>query len=216
MVPPFLRLVPKTPLPSERGRDETRTVDQDLARAVAAGEPAAMRALTQRCLPRVMGVAVRLLKDREDAQDVAQETFLKVWRNIGRFDANRAKLETWVTKIAVNASYDRLRKKRETLLGDDMPEQIDGAPSAEAQLTASDASRRVQQAIQALPERQRLALELCHFQERTNIEAAQIMDVSVEAMESLLARARRTLKTTLASEREELLADAAQLQGQEP
>ena len=91
-----------------------------------------MRALTQRCLPRVMGVAVRLLKDREDAQDVAQETFLKVWRNIGRFDANRAKLETWVTKIAVNASYDRLRKKRETLLGEDMPEQVDGAPSAEA------------------------------------------------------------------------------------
>lgn len=216
MVSPFLRLVPKTPLQSEEGRGDTRTVDQDLAQAVAAGEPAAMRALTQRCLPRVMGVAVRLLRDREEAEDVAQETFLKVWRNIARYDAERAKLETWVGKIAMNASYDRLRKRRENLLGDDMPELVDGAPNAEAQLTASDAADRVRMAIHGLPERQRLALELCHFQERTNIEAARMMEVSVEAMESLLARARRTLKKTLASERDELLADAAKLQGQDP
>jgi len=182
---------------------------------VAAGDPAAMRALTQRCLPRVMGVAVRLLNNREDAEDVAQETFLKVWRNIARFDPERARLETWVCKIAMNASYDRLRKKREILLGEDMPEPVDGTPSAEAQLTAADAAGRVRQAIQALPERQRLALELCHFQDRTNIEAASMMDVSVEAMESLLARARRTLKKTLASDRADLLADAAKIQGQD-
>ena len=68
-------------------------------------------------------------------------------------------------------------------------------------------------AVAALPERQKLALELCHFQDRTNIEAAQIMDVSVEAMESLLARARRSLKKTLARDRDELIKDAAGLHG---
>ena len=173
-----------------------------------------MRALTQRCLPRVNAIATRLLRDPSEAEDVAQDTFLKVWRNIRRYDPERARLETWVSKIAVNASYDRLRKRREAQIPDAAPEPADGAPDAEDQLTGLDAAARVRQAVNALPERQRLALELCHFQELSNIEAAAIMEVSVEAVESLLARGRRTLRKALAAERADLLADTERLHGQ--
>lgn len=195
------------------GGEEARAADAALAMGVAQGDAAAIRALTQRCLPRVHAVAARLLGDRAEAEDVAQETFLKVWRKIALYDPERARLETWVTRIAMNASYDRLRKKRESQISDDAPEQVDGAVSADARLTGQDALSRVRAAVDALPERQKLALELCHFQERTNIEAALIMDVSVEAMESLLARARRALKKTLARDRDELIKDAAALHG---
>ena len=172
------------------GGEETRAADAALAQGVAHGDAAAIRALTQRCLPRVHAVAARLLGDPE-----------------------RARLETWVTRIAMNACYDRLRKKRESQISDDAPEQVDDAVSADARLTGEDALSRVRAAVAALPARQKLALELCHFQERTNIEAALIMDVSVEAMESLLARARRALKKTLARDRDELIKDAAGLHG---
>jgi len=212
MVRPILRVITGSASQADQ-RIRAGAADADLVDGVARGEAAAIRALTQRCLPRVTGVALRLLRDRAEAEDVAQETFVKVWRHINRYDPERARLETWVTRIAMNACYDRLRKKRETLLGEDTPERTDGAPSAEAQLTAADSASRVRAAVDQLPERQKLALELCHFQERTNIEAAEIMQVSVEAIESLLSRARRSLKKALAAEREALLADAAQLHG---
>lgn len=209
---PFLKVIEGLPRRTGGG-EEARTADAELAQGVADGDAAAIKALTQRCLPRVHAVAVRLLGDRAEAEDVAQETFLKVWRKIGLYDSERARLETWVTRIAMNACYDRLRKKRETQISDDAPEQVDGAASVDSRLTGEDALARVRAAVAALPERQKLALQLCHFQERTNIEAAQIMEVSVEAMESLLARARRSLKKTLARDSRELIKDAAGLHG---
>lgn len=209
---PLLKVIEGSPRRTGGG-EEARAADAALALGVARGEADAIRALTQRCLPRVHAVAARLLSDRSEAEDVAQETFLKVWRKIGLYDPERARLETWVTRIAMNASYDRLRKKRDSQFNGDAPELIDDAVSADARLTGEDALTRVRAAVAALPERQKLALELCHFQERTNIEAAQMMDVSVEAVESLLARARRSLKKTLARDREELIRDAAGLQG---
>ncbi|WP_306017225.1 RNA polymerase sigma factor [Oceanicaulis sp. MMSF_3324] len=209
---PVLKVIDGSPRRTGGG-EEARAADARLAAGVAQGEAGAIRALTQRCLPRVHGVAARLLGDREEAEDVAQETFVKVWRKIALYDPDKARLETWVTRIAMNACYDRLRKKRETQISEDAPERADGAASAESRLTGEDALSRVRAAVAALPERQKLALQLCHFQDHTNIEAAQIMEVSVEALESLLARARRALKAQLAADRDELIADAAGLHG---
>ena len=209
---PVLKVIDGAPRRREGG-EAARAADARLAEGVAQGDAGAIRALTQRCLPRVLGVAGRLLGDRDEAEDVAQETFVKVWRKIALYDPDKARLETWVTRIAINASYDRLRKTRESQVSEEAPEQIDGAASVESRLTGEDALSRVRMAVAELPERQKLALELCHFQDHTNIEAAQIMEVSVEALESLLARARRGLKAKLAADRAELIADAAGLHG---
>lgn len=199
----MLRVISRSPA-GGRQRD-ARAGDRALALAVSRGERAAIAALTRRCLPVVHSVARRLLRDPAEAEDIAQESFVKVWRAIDRYDADRARLETWVARIATNACLDKLRKRREETLDDDAPERVDAAPRADDVLAADASAQRVRAAIAALPERQRAALELCSFQDCTNIEAAEILGVSIEAVESLLARARRKLKRELLCEREDLI-----------
>ena len=199
----MLRVISRSPV--EGSQHRTPAGDRALALAVSRGERAAIAALTRRCLPVVHSVARRLLRDRNEAEDIAQETFVKVWRAIDKFDAERARLETWVARIATNACLDKLRKRREEAINEDAPERADTTPRADDLLVADASAQRVRAAIAALPERQRVALELCSFQDCTNIEAAEILGVSIEAVESLLARARRKLKTELLSERDELI-----------
>ncbi len=200
---PMLRVISGPPADGQQ--PNARAGDRALALAVSQGERAAIAALTKRCLPVVHSVARRMMKDASEADDIAQETFVKVWRAIDRYDAERARLETWVARIATNHCLDRLRKRREVTLGEDAPERIDTVPRADALLAAGGSAERVRAAVANLPERQKLALELCSFQDRTNIEAAEILGVSVEAVESLLARARRTLKTVLLEESRDLI-----------
>jgi RNA polymerase sigma-70 factor (ECF subfamily) len=199
LIRPVLRVISGSPS-GERDGTDAHAADQALLRSVAEGDRAAVRALTRRCLPMVNGLARRMLNDAGEAEDVAQETFIRVWRHASRFDPDRARLETWVGRIAINLCHDRLRKRREVTLNDDAPERADPSADAEQQLTAQDMARRVRKAVSMLPERQRAALELCYFQHMTNIEAAEILEVSVEATESLLARARGKLKAELSSE----------------
>ncbi len=199
---PVLRVISGSPPDTQDG---PQARDRALARAVARGERAAMAALTRRCLPVVHAVARRLLNDPVEAEDVAQETFLKVWRAIDRYDPARARLEAWTGKIAANACYDRLRKRGETALDDAAPERADGAPRADALIEARDSANQVRAAIDALPPRQRAALELCALRDHTNIEAAEMLGLSVEALESLLSRARRRLKADLGEDRRALL-----------
>jgi RNA polymerase sigma-70 factor (ECF subfamily) len=103
----------------------------------------------------------------------------------------------------MNLCYDRLRRRRERPVAD-VPEQVDPGFGPDRGLRAADVGRRVDAALQALPPRQREALVLCHHQELSNIEAAAVMDVSVEALESLLSRGRRALRSALADLRAEL------------
>jgi len=99
--------------------------------------------------------------------------------------------------VALNLCYDRLRRRRESTVAV-MPDRPDEGPGPDRGLYAADVERRVAAAMQALPERQREAIVLCHYQEISNIEAAELMGVSVDALESLLARGRRALRATLA------------------
>ncbi|MCP2678664.1 sigma-70 family RNA polymerase sigma factor [Maricaulaceae bacterium NA33B04] len=200
---PKLRVIPGPP--SDARQRDAQGDDRALAKAVARGERAAIAELTRRCLPVVYSIARRLINEGAEAEDLAQETFVKVWRAIDRYDAERARLETWVARIATNVCLDRLRKRREATLGEDVPEPPDPAARADALLEAGGSADRVRQAVGRLPERQRLALELCSFQDHTNIEVANILGVSVEAVESLLARARRTLKQELLDESRDLI-----------
>lgn len=150
-----------------------------------------------RKLPRMLGLAQRMLGDAAEAEDVAQEVFLRVWKEAPRWKPGLARFDTWMHRVALNLCYDRLRRKRVTPMAEP-PEQIDPGPGPDRSLMAADVGRRVQAAMMALPDRQREAVALCHYQELGNIEAAQVMDVSVEALESLLSRGRRALRQALA------------------
>lgn len=183
----------------------TSDPDGPLLEAVGRGDRDAARQLMARRLPRLLAIAQRLLSDPVEAEDIAQETFIRVWKAAPRWRSGEAKVETWMSRIAINLCYDRLRRRREALT-DTLPERADSAPGPETVLSISDAARQVKSAVAGLPDRQRLALELCHFQEMSNIDAAQAMEISVEALESLLARGRRNLRDILKGERNEILA----------
>lgn len=171
--------------------------DESLLTRVADGDPAAVRALVGRKLPRIVGLAHRMLGDAGEAEDVAQEAFLRVWKQAPKWRPGQAKFDTWLHRVTLNLCYDRLRRRRE-IATDAPPEQVDDGPAPDRGLLAEDAGRRVDRALQALPERQREAIVLCHYQELGNIEAATVMGVSVEALESLLGRGRRALRAALA------------------
>ncbi len=171
--------------------------DADILARVGRGEEAAFRTLVARKLPRIHALARRVLGDGEQADDVAQDTFLRVWRLARDWRPGEARFDSWLHRVVLNLCYDRLRKRRETPVAE-TPEQVDPAPGADQRLQGDDASRRVQAAIARLPARQREAIMLQTYQELTNIETAAVMGISVEALESLLSRARRALRSMLA------------------
>lgn len=175
--------------------------DSALIERVGRGEPAAARMLVAAKLPRIMGLARRMLHDTAEAEDVAQEAFVRVWRNAAAWQTGRARFDTWLHTVVLNLCRDRLRHRRE-ITDDDMPEPADPAPDAEAGLIETERGHAVATAIGALPERQREAILLVHYQDLSGADAAAVLDISVEALESLLARGRRSLRSRLAEPQE--------------
>src|SRR5262245_50392247 len=103
-----------------------------------------------------------MLYDPAEAEDVAQETFLRVWKNAPRWQPGKAKFDTWLHRVALNLCYDRLRRRRERPTAE-VPEQEDTGPAPDRGLMARDVGVRVDAALSALPERQREAIVLCHY-----------------------------------------------------
>jgi len=173
--------------------------DLDLLRRIGTGDGAACAALVDRHLRRITGLAGHMLGNKADAEDVAQDVFLRVWQQAPKWRSGEAKFSTWLHRVTVNLCTDRLRRRRETTLeaaGDPASE----APLPDAGLQEAAVVVRVQAALAQLPERQREAIVLCHYQELGNIEAADVMELSVDALESLLARGRRRLRQLLIEE----------------
>ena len=171
--------------------------DEDLVRRVAQGEPAAIQAMVARKLPRMLALAQRMLGDAVEAEDVAQEAMLRAWKQAPRWTPGKAKFDTWLHRVGLNLCYDRLRRRRE-IPTETPPDRPDDGPAPDRGLLAAELGQRVDAALRRLPDRQREAIVLCHYQELTNIEAASLMSVSVEALESLLSRGRRALRQSLA------------------
>lgn len=182
--------------------------DGEDVRKAGAGDTRAAESLVRRHLPRMVAIGRRMLNDAAEAEDVAQEVFLRVWREAPRWKPGAAKFETWMHRVALNLCYDRLRRRREKTDPDAGLTTPDPAPLASEQWLAQQRAAKVQAALAALPERQRAAIVLVHFQETTNIAAAEMLEVSVEALESLLARGRRALKAALADVAQDLIGDA--------
>ncbi len=166
----------------------------DIVRA-ARGDRAAQAALVHRNLPRAHAVASRMLGDPAAAEDVVQEAFIRAWKAMPDWIPN-AKFSTWLHRVVLNLCLDQLRRRRD-LTGEDLPDAPDPALNPADRLDQDQRVARIEAAIADLPERQRAAIVLCRLEGHTNIEAAEIMDISVDALESLLARARRTLRAKL-------------------
>lgn len=153
----------------------------------------AFRRLLERHLPAISRFSRRML-NTADAEDIAQETFLRLWQHAPKWKKSRAGLSTWLHTIARNLALDLLRKK---VVQEQIDDEVPGQGSPDEQLTDAEFGEKVQQAISRLPERQRSALVLCHFQGFSGKEAAGILDMQKPALESLLARARKNLRKQL-------------------
>ena len=182
--------------------------DAELVRTAGAGDARAAEALVRRHLPRMTGLARRMLNDAAEAEDVAQEVFLRVWREAPRWKPGQAKFETWMHRVALNLCYDRLRRRREKSDPDAGLFVADGRPLASEEWLARQRAAKVEAALAQFREGQRAAIVLVHFDEQTNIAAGAGLDVSVEALESLLARGRGALKAALADVAQDLMGDA--------
>jgi len=152
----------------------------------------------RRHLSKMVVLAQRILFDPEQAREIAQEAFLRVWINAGKWDPDgSAMFSTWLRRVVINLSISQRRRRREQISIDaiaDLPDlQADGFD----RMASSHQKRAVQQAMEKLPERQRTALALFYFDDISQIEAAETMQLSPKAFDSLLVRARRNVKKYL-------------------
>jgi len=160
------------------------------------GDAGGCRVLLDRHLDRLHALATRLLDSRADADEVCQDAFVRAWQQAPNWQPGKARFATWLHQVVLNLSRDRLRARRESLSLDALAEVAD-VDTPELAHGRDDRAQRVRQGLRQLPERQREALVLCHFQGLTNIEAAALLELSVDALESLLARARKGLRAAL-------------------
>jgi RNA polymerase sigma-70 factor (ECF subfamily) len=174
-----------------------RDPDAELVARVGTQDPVAVRTLVARKLPRLLALATRMLGDRMEAEDVAQEAFVRIWKQAPNWREGGARFDTWLHRVALNLCYDRLRGQREEPVAE-LPDQADPAASPDVQFENRTRDEQIRVALAALPARQREALVLNYYQELSNIEAAALMGITVDALESLLARARRNLRAQLA------------------
>ncbi len=171
----------------------------------ANGDPGAAKELTARLLPRVLRHAQRVLGNRAEAEDVAQEAMLRLWTIAKDWNAQGgAKPATWIYRVTANLCVDRLRRSGRAVGLDQIDNPPDDRPNAEMHLQVGARMTALDTALAALPERQRQAVVLRHIEELSNPEIAEILHVSVEAVESLTARGRRALAASLGARKEAL------------
>ncbi len=177
--------------------------DEALLVLYANGDPWAARALTLRLTPRLLGFAAWMLADRTEAEDVTQEAMLRLWHMAPDWRQGEARVATWLYRVASNLCLDRLRKSRPRGL-EEVAEPEDAAPGAVARLIEADRMLALDKALAALPDRQRQAVVLRHIEGLSNPEIAAVMDIGVEAVESLVARGKKGLTALLSGRRAEL------------
>ena len=167
--------------------------DDELVARIAARDHAAMRLAADQHAAMVWRVAYRMLGDTTEAEDVAQESLLKLWNHADRWLAGSAGIAPWLKKVTVNQCLDRLRRKR-FASDEEVPERPDESPLADHQIERVETGKAVKDCIEALPDRQRAAVILTYYEEQPNQEAAESLKMQLKAFESLLFRARTSLK----------------------
>ena len=180
-----------------------KNTDHSLLAAFAKGDRGAAQQLTEQLMPKIHAHAYYRLGNIADAEDVTQEAFLKLWKVAPSWKQDKAQVSTWLYRVVSNLCKDRYR--RATLEGMVSVQE----PTNESQSPSSKIEEEIRQkalytAMSILPESQRLAVQLRHIDELTNPQIAEIMELSVEAVESLTARGKRKLTKILQSHKSEL------------
>lgn len=180
--------------------------DSALLVAFANGDAQAGRQLVARLGPMLFGYAARVLGDHGEAEDVVQETMLRLWKMAPDWRQGEAKVSTWAYRVTMNLCTDRIRRRqaRPQVALDSIAEPAADLASVVDLMTARQRSETLDAALSALPDRQRQAVVMRHLEGFSNPEIAEIMDIGVEAVESLTARGKRALKKALHGKREEL------------
>ncbi|MDD7969578.1 RNA polymerase sigma factor [Roseinatronobacter alkalisoli] len=176
--------------------------DADLLMQFAQGDRQAAQILTDRLAPRILRFAARMLGDRTEAEDVTQDTMLRLWRIAPDWQDTGIPPAAWVFRVAANLCTDRLRRRRSG--PSEMPDLPDGTPGADTRMMQTTRAAALETALAALPERQRQAVILRHLEGLSNPEIAAIMLVGTEAVESLTARGKRNLAALLSGHKERL------------
>jgi RNA polymerase sigma-70 factor (ECF subfamily) len=173
-------------------------VDQELMAAVGRQDARAYARLVERHLGWALRFVERRVGARADAEDLVQTAFLRVWQGAARWEPE-AKFSTWFYRVLHNLCMDHFRARRapSEALDEDLP---DPGPTGEDRVAGAQRTARVRAALAALPERQRAAIVLCYYEERSQAEAARLLGVSEGALESLLSRARASLKQHMTGE----------------
>jgi RNA polymerase sigma-70 factor (ECF subfamily) len=192
--------MPEAALPSDAASDDT------LVCRVARGDREAWQQLVERHLGKIVAHGWHMLGERAEAEDVAQEVFLRLHAKCRDWRADGPPLRAWLHRVASNLCIDQHRRRRFGAL-DEASEVSDPTASPAALADRSDRVRALQGALAGLPPRQRLALVLVHYQGFSGREAADLMEISVDALESLLARARRAVRQTLSPIAADLLTE---------
>jgi RNA polymerase sigma-70 factor (ECF subfamily) len=169
--------------------------DASLICQIQKGSHEAFAALVYRHSNRFYRIAYRLISNKDDTEDIIQEAFLKLWARPTLWDPNkRAKFTTWFYKVIINQCFDHNKKKKPLNLPEGRGEYLDRDPGQDALLDAHKKQAMLEKFIRELPERQQLAVNLCFYEGLSNNEAAEIVGVKVKALQSLLMRAKTTLK----------------------
>lgn len=196
-------VMPRYDLAERPPRDFTaENSDDGLLSQIAEGDRRAFAALMDRHIDRAHGLARRVLGNRSDAEDVVQDAFLKVWQRAGQWQPGRAQFSTWLYRVVVNRCLDLKRKPVNAAL-DNVAEQTDDRPGADENIEARQEQAKITAAVADLPERQRTAIALSYTAGMSNAQAAETMEISVKAFESLLVRAKRELRGRLGGDGEE-------------
>lgn len=175
--------------------------DAQLLQALACGDAAAFSLLVQRHAPRVLAFARAVLGNPTEAEDVTQDVFIKLWQRPQTYDPRRGAFTTWLFQVTRNAALNHRERVRgrETPWDEDAAEPVDESPGPEEFCGLIEDAARFTAAVGALPEAQRSALALVYSQGLSGREAAAALGVSAKALESLLVRAKRSLRAALAA-----------------
>jgi len=170
--------------------------DEELLNRLATNDEVAFRALVERHIDRAFSIALRIVGSRADAEDVVQDTLLKVWTHRGAWQHGRAKFSTWLYRVITNRCIDLRRQPRSDDI-DAVPEPVDTRPDAASTIQRNETTALLEKAMRLLPEQQRIAVIFSYHEEMSNGEIAEVMNTTVAAVESLLKRGRQQLKVLL-------------------
>jgi RNA polymerase sigma-70 factor (ECF subfamily) len=201
-----LLTTPKAPGPSLAGegshRDPMpREADASLMAALMRKEPAAADALYTRYASRIYGLGLVLLKNKADAEDLVQDTFLKVWRTGSAFDPQRGSLDVWILLNARSLAIDLLRRRAlETrkLSSEPRRSEVSDEPGPEWYAEHHDLMQRARKAMDRLPPRQRSAVELTYLEQRSSTQVAALQGVPLGTVKSRVRTGIATLRLTFA------------------